>query len=460
MGFVFTRRDVALDSATGGKREIRLRYKVMARLALVVGVVFNLSILVMLKYLGFFVSLAGAFGAANGLLVPNIGAPIGISFYTLMAVSYLVDVYRESLPPDRHLGHVALFLVYFPYLMEGPIVRYRQVAPSLWAGHSPRCSNMYAGSLRILWGFAKKLVVADRLNPLVRNVFEGYESYDGGIIALAAILYTLQLYCDFSGTMDVALGMSRVFGVILPENFRQPFFSKTASEFWQRWHITLGAWFKDYVYYPVSLSKPCKSLTKRARRRFGKTVGPLLVSTIALFCVWLGNGLWHGAGSQYIAFGMYYFVICSLGGFVEPVVLRLSRKWGINRGRVPYKAFRIVRTLIIVFVGELVFRASSVDAALAMLGGVATRFSLDAIAGGDVLMLGLDAYDLWAVGVGAAIVLLFDVCCEKAGPPWDAIATKGVFTRWVVWVLLFVAVVVFGAYGYGYAPVDPMYAQF
>jgi D-alanyl-lipoteichoic acid acyltransferase DltB (MBOAT superfamily) len=135
-------------------------------------------------------------------------------------------------------------------------------------------------------GFAKKFIVADRLDLFVTPVFRDYANYDGGIIALGAILYTIQLYFDFSGCMDMALGMGRIFGVTLPENFRQPLLSKTASEFWQRWHITLGTWFKDYIYYPVSLSSPIRNLTKRARKTFGNRYGPLLTGSIALFCVW------------------------------------------------------------------------------------------------------------------------------------------------------------------------------
>lgn len=460
LGTVYRRRDSLLAHASCGKREIRHRYQVRARVLLAAGVFVNIGILATLKYAGFFATMLQDLGWKAELAIPQVGTPIGISFYTLMAVSYLADVYRESVEPDTHLGHIALYLCYFPYLMEGPIVRYGSVAPSLWSGEPLRSRNLYAGSLRMLWGFAKKLIVADRLNPFVAKVFNDYGTYDGGIIALAAILYTVQLYCDFSGTMDVALGMSRLFGIPLPENFKQPFFSRTASEFWQRWHITLGAWFKDYMYYPISLSKPCKSLTRRARKHLGRVVGPTLVSMIALFCVWLANGLWHGAGTQYVAFGMYYFVLISLGGFAEPTAQRLTSRLHIDRASAWYRTLRIARTLVIVFVGELIFRATDAQAAREMLHGIVTRFSFDSFANEGVLSLGLDVHDFWAAGIGMACVLALDLHKECGGTPWDAIAARGAFARWTVWVLILVAIVVFGAYGYGYALVDPMYAQF
>ena len=321
MGANLAEKNRQLAQASSGKREIREACKRKNRRIVFAAVVANIGILAVLKYSGFFgLSLASAlaaFGISIDLSIPSFALPIGISFYTLMAVSYVVDVYRERTKADKNLGHVALFLAFFPGIMEGPLSRYNDVAPSLIAGEPLNRKNLYAGTLRIMWGMAKKIIVADRLNAFVKPVFDNYGSYDGGVIALAAILYTIQLYCDFSGTMDVALGMGRVFNVTLPENFRQPFFSRTASEFWQRWHITLGLWFKDYVYYPISLSKPCKMLTTKARKRFGNRYGPLLASSVALFCVWIGNGLWHGAGSQYIFFGLYYFVLIMAGGLIE-----------------------------------------------------------------------------------------------------------------------------------------------
>lgn len=454
------RREQALANGGAPKKEIRARCKTRGRWILVAGIALNLGILVALKYLSFFDDVLVGWGFGHVLPALSIGVPIGISFYTLMAISYLVDIYREQQVADRHLGHVALYLSFFPYIMEGPIARYHQVAPALWEGTPLRSDNLYRGSLRMLVGFVKKTIVADRLNTLVGTVFDNHGSYDGGTIALAAILYTMQLYCDFAGTMDVALGMGCLFGVELPENFNQPFFSVSAAEFWQRWHITLGAWFKDYVYYPVAFSKPCKALTKRARKRFGRVMGPALVGTIALFCVWLGNGLWHGAGTQYVAFGMYYFVILSLGSFVEPVARSRAAKRGINRDAGILRVLRIARTLVIVFIGELIFRADSFAVAQSMLGRVVSCFSVRSLMDGTVLTLGLDLYDLVVIGIGLVCVLVLDLVKERGFSPWKLLCSQGAVVRWTVWVLILAAVVVFGAYGFGYEPVDPMYAQY
>lgn len=306
----------------------------------------------------------------------------------------------------------------------------------------------------------QEIIVADRLNALVKLVFDNYGCYDGGIIALGAILYTLQLYCDFSGTMDLALGMGRIFGVTLPENFRQPFFSRTAGGFWNRWHITLGTWLRDYVYYPVSLSKPAKSLTKHARKKLGNRYGPLLASSLALICVWLGNGLWHGAGSQYLFFGIYYFVLIVAGSLIEPSAARLAEKLGVSREAWGYRAFQIARTLVIIVVGELFFRANGLHAGFDMFGIMVSQFSLESFADGTVLKLGMDAKDFAVVGVSVVVLLVVGLLRERGVDIVGKIGAQKLPVRWIVWYAVFLVLLIFGAYGAAYTPVDPMYAQF
>ena len=323
------------------------------------------------------------------------------------------------------------------------------------------------------------------MNLLVKTVFASYESYDGGVIALAAVLYTIQLYCDFSGTMDFVVGTGRIFGVRLPENFRQPFFSRTASEFWQRWHITLGTWFRDYVFYPVSLSKPVKRLTTSARHLLGNRMGPVAASGVALLAVWLGNGLWHGAGGQYVLFGLFWFTIIWLGGFAEPIAQSICERLGIDRSALPYRAFQHARTLVIVFCGELIFRADGGWAALGMLKRLFSQFSLASFADGTAFKLGMDGADFTCVGIAIAVLFVVGLLRERAqhdpaasttpaghtGTPAAAIANTAATrfalawwqnfnVRWVLGCVLILAIVVFGAYGTGYVPVDPMYASF
>lgn len=457
-----------LRAPGANRRDIKRRYARYMRFVLAAGLVVNLSMLFAFKYLGFaqrlLAPLATPLLAHAGITFPqeaiSLAAPIGISFYTLQAVSYLIDVHRQSISADRNPARLALFLSFFPLIMEGPICRYGDTAQALWAGRPITAENISRGGMRILWGLAKKVIVADRVNLLVKTVFEQYGSYDGGVIALAAVLYTVQLYCDFSGTMDFVMGCGRIFGVTLPENFKQPYLSRTASEFWQRWHITLGTWFRDYVFYPLSLSKPVKRLTSAARKAFGNRMGPLAASGVALLAVWLGNGLWHGAGSQYIFFGIYYFVLIVAGSLIEPTAARLAEKAGVSRESAGYRAFQIARTLVIIVVGELFFRANGLTAGFEMFGTMVTGFTFESFVNGTVLSMGMDAKDFAVVIVSVAVLLVVGILRERGVDIVGRIGGWKLPARWAVWYAVFLVLLIFGAYGAAYTPVDPMYAQF
>lgn len=459
LGALARSRDRALAAEGAERRRVRRAYQRRMRAVLAVGVLLNVGILVALKYLGFLGSVAEGLGLGLPSL-PSIGVPIGISFYTLQAVSYLTDVYRGVVPADANPARLALFLTFFPQVMEGPIARYSQTAQALWSGRPVTARGLFLGGTRVLWGLSKYLLVANRLNSFVKPVFADPASYDGSVIAMAAVLYTMQLYCDFSGTIDFAVGMARVFGVEEPENFRQPFLSRTASEFWQRWHVTLGSWLKDYVFYPVSLSRPVKHLTGAARRALGVRVGPAVASGVALLCVWVANGLWHGAGTQYLLFGLYYFVIIWLGGIVAPLSEGALARVGVSRDALPWRAFQHVRTLLVVFAGELLFRASGAQEGISMLLRTVTDFAPASFVDGTMLGVGMDLHDFAVVGAFAVLLLVVGLARERGSSPLERVWERGPAARLAIVTALVVMAVVFGAYGVGYVPVDPMYAQF
>ncbi len=461
------RRSDALVAAGEKADRRRLRRQAQTRERAVMALAFLslMGILVTLKYAVFFTvnvnDLLQALGSTVQLTPPAFLMPIGISFYTLQATSYLFDVYRRKIPADANLLRLALFLSFFPQIMEGPICRYEQTAGQLWQAPRLTYHNLSFGLQRLLFGVMKKLVIADRLNLFVRTVFQGYENYDGFVIAVAVVCYTIQLYMDFSGTMDLVMGTGEIFGVTLPENFRRPFFSKSISEFWQRWHITLGTWFKDYVFYPLSMAKPMKKLTSRARKVMGNHFGPLVAGSIALFCVWLGNGLWHGAGWHYIFFGMYHFALILLENLFDPFALRAAQALGISRSALPYRWMQIARTAVLVCIGELFFRANGLWAGLAMFRKIFTDFQLTTLWDHSILSLGLDKYDVLVLGV--SLILLFVLALfqeEKGFRLRQALAQRSLAVRWLCYYGLILFVVIFGAYGAGYLPVDPMYASF
>ena len=440
------------------KQQTRRKRRILAT-----GILSNLGILVVLKYFNFLgsniVGFINLFGADVTYNAVKFLIPIGISYYTLEIIGYLTDVYRNTQKAEHNLAKTALFLSFFPQIMEGPICRFHQTADKLFEGEGIRYVNLKSGYQRILWGLAKKIIIADRLAPAVSEIFESYSQMGGFYVIVGAVIYTCQLYMEFSGCMDIIIGTGEIFGINLPENFRQPFLAKNASEFWRRWHITLGTWFKDYIFYTVSLAKPVKNFAKKVKNRFGRNVSKFVAPTIALFCVWSCNGLWHGAKWTYIFYGMYYFVLIFIENITEEPVKKFTAKLKINRESKPYRVFQAVKLFIIVIIGELFFRADTVKDGFLMIGRIFTDFGIGTIVD-DVSMLGLDTFDWLIVIAGVAVVSFVGILHEKGISVRKQVESWSTPVRWIFWYAGIMTVVFLGAYGFGYTAVDLIYAGY
>lgn len=459
------KRNAAVKAAPKEERKaLKKVFLHQSRLVLLFAAVIHIGVLLVIKYSPFFTTnVNNLFTLLNVPLqldIPSYIMPIGISFFTLQAISYLFDVYRGLIKADDNIFRLALFMSFFPQIVEGPICRYGQTADQLWNVKQIEFENLKLGAQRILFGLMKKLVIADRLNPLIKEVFSNYSNYQGGIIAIAAVCYTIQLYMDFSGTMDAVMGIAQIFGVTMPENFQRPFFSKSISEFWQRWHITLGTWFKDYIFYPVTMSKPMKNLTSSARKKLGNHFGPLLAGSVALFCVWFCNGLWHGSAWNYIFFGMYHFALILAGNIISPAVTATNKKLHINADCFAYRTMQMVRTTILVIIGELFFRAEGLKDGLAMFGKMVTDFSFSTLDSTLMDKLKIDVQDIIIVAVALVIIFVISVLNENGINIRLSLKKKNIVIRWGLLYALIMFIVIFGAYGKGYVPVDPIYANF
>lgn len=419
--------------------------------------------LLVLKYSGFFVSAAETLLCAVHLKpkfpVFKLILPLGISYYTLQAAGYITDVYRGKYRASENFAKVALFLSFFPQIVEGPIGRFDLLAERLYCCHSFDYDRFTQGIQRIVWGLFKKMVIADRANILVAEVFGNYHKYGGGVILLAGVLYTVQIYAEFSGCMDIVIGSAQLFGVELSENFRQPFFSKSVNEFWRRWHITLGAWLRDYVFYSVSLSKPFMKLSRYTKEHMSEQLGALVPASFALFFTWFGIGFWHGAGIKYIVYGLYYYAIMMTGMYLEPIIARLFKKLNIKRDSAPLELFRIFRTTVLVVFGMMLFRADTVKIWAGMAGKVFTSFSGASLLK-ESLTCGMDKHDFIIVALGVAVMLVIGLLKEKGVKIREGLAKQKLPVRWAVYACLALSVIIFGAYGIGYDAVDFIYGQF
>ncbi|MCI2057927.1 MAG: MBOAT family protein [Oscillibacter sp.] len=385
--------------------------------------------------------------------------PLGISFYTLSAVSYAADVAHGVCPAQRNYGKLLAFLLFFPVITEGPVSRYGQLAPQISRGNRFDCRTFAFGVQLILWGLFQKVVLADRLDRYVGNIFDHYRSYSGIVTALTAVLYTFQIYMDFSGCVDIARGSAELFGIHLAENFRRPFFANSVNDFWRRWHITLGAWLRDYIFYPLSMSRGFQRLSRWSRKYLGAYYAAAVPALFALLAVWLGNGIWHGAAWKYIVYGLYYYAITALGMLLEPVFLRLLPALGLSREQRGYRIFQILRTFVLVNVGMVIFRADSLPAAAFMLRSVFRPYRGGSLAG-VLAAQGLPLGQAAIAAAGAAVVFAVSLLRERGVCLREAVARRPIPVRWAVYFAALLAVLIAGAYGPGFGSVDFIYAQF
>ncbi len=283
-------------------------------------------------------------GSSFGLVMP-----LGISFYTLNLIAYLNDVHRMKYPAERNLMRFLTYILYFPQIIQGPFTRYPAMKEQLFAEHSFRYERFAEGSLRALYGLTvKKLIIADSLAVIVNKCFSSCSSYAGWTVFLCLVLYSIELYADFSGYMDIVNGISHVLGIEMPENFIRPYFSSSLEEFWRRWHITLGGWFREYVFFPFSMNKKVQQLSKSVRKRYGSKLGKLIAADIALFFVWTATGLWHDFSWSYLVWGYLNMIVIMGSMHLEDKYKALREKLRLNENSRAFKLFRILRTFVLV----------------------------------------------------------------------------------------------------------------
>ena len=447
------------------KKQLKQKAKRNKKWVIAITVIINFGFLIFLKYFNFLAeninSLLSALHISTEIPFREIILPLGISYYTLQAVSYVIDVYRGRVKPDKNLGRVALFVSFFPQMVEGPIGRYESLANQLHEPHQFQYNNAKFGIQLMLWGYFKKMVIADRTALFVNEVFGSYAQYSGITIVLAIILYTVQIYAEFSGCMDIVRGTAQIMGINMAKNFERPFFSKSVQEFWRRWHITLGAWLKDYIFYPISFSKLTMKLTNFAKKVFKNSyISKLIPAAFALFFVWFGNGIWHGASWKYICYGLYYYVIMLIGMLLEPLGNKLIKTFKINTKCFSYKIWQMLRTTGFVLIGMMIFRSRTLQDAWNMFVSIFTFKDIGMLFQGTLFQIGLKTADFIVIIVGVVIMFVVSLWQEKGYHIREKIAKQNLPFRWILYYGIIFAILIFGIYGPGYVASDFIYGQF
>ncbi len=416
----------------------------------VLSVLINIGLLCFVKYTGVFFEDI------------QILAPLGISFYTFKSLGYVIDVYRGKEKAEKNIFKLALFLSYFPAIIQGPIDRCKDLAQQLYAPHFFDYRRVTFGVQRMLWGYIKKLVIAERVAVVVNEVFNNYavKEYQGFVVFVGVFLYGIQIYADFSGGMDIICGVSEVFGITLTENFRRPFMARSVAEFWQRWHITLGAWFRNYLFYPLSLSKPFHRLGKKCRKVFGDKAGKVIPPSLASFTVFLLIGIWHGAGWKYVVYGIYQALFVSTGTLFEDGYARLRRLCRIREERAGWKLFQTLRTVFIITAGRYFSRAADLEQATAMMKATLAQFNPWVFFDGTFYRLGLNEKNFRLMLLSIVILLGIDVLQEKNIRLRESLAGCNIVVRWGVYYAAILTVVIFGMYGAGYDAAGFIYQAF
>lgn len=396
--------------------------KSLSKSIAVVNIVLNLLILGLFKYYNFFVtSFANLFldGKTDGILL-NIILPVGISFYTFQALSYTIDVYRDKLKPTNDIVEFFAFVAFFPQLVAGPIERATNLLPQFQTKRIFSYDDAADGCRQMLWGLFKKVVVADNCAIYVNQVFSSYQEQSGSSLLIAAILFTFQIYGDFSGYSDMAIGTSKLFGIKLMRNFNVPYFSRDIAEFWRRWHVSLTTWFRDYIYIPLGGSKVSK--------------WKIIRNTFIIFLV---SGLWHGANWTFVAWGAYHAVL-----FLPLILLGRNRRYRdvVAENRLLPNVREIIQmsvTFLLVVLGWIIFRADSIHQAFGYMHGLAHFETLKAV------YLIFSNHDTRTTMVFVCVMVVLEWFMRKQEHGLSICTNKPWYVRYVVYVAIMVVVVMY-----------------
>lgn len=408
-----------------GKTNDRSKQKTYLFLALIS----SFSILFVFKYLNFFSDSAKTlleyFNIPIYLPYFRLLLPMGISFYTFQTLSYSIDVYRGTIKPEKHFGIFSLYVTFFPQLVAGPIERSDNLLPQFREKHTFDYTLATDGLKLIAWGLFKKVVIADRIAILVNQVYNNVHDYTGFPLILATIFFAFQIYCDFSGYSDIAIGSAQIMGFRLMENFRRPYYSRSISEFWKRWHISLSTWFKDYVYIPLGGNRVVKW-----RWYYN------------LFITFLISGLWHGASWTFVAWGaihgFYHIFSIWTAGIREKIVKAIK----LDQLPLFYKCIQIIITFTIVCFGWIFFRANNLSDAIYIITHIFDNIGTKV----PLTTLGLDSFQLKVAFASIAFMELVHLIQEKKSIR-EFISTKPIWIRWSLYYILILWIILLGSFG-------------
>ncbi len=417
--------------------------KAIKKLLLVLSLTVNLGLLIYFKYFNLFIESLNEIAGTNFNILKII-LPMGISFYTFQTISYTIDVYWGKLKAEKHFGYFALYVTYFPQLVAGPIERADRLLPQLKQKHDFDYTRTVDGLQRMAWGFFKKIVIADNIAILVNKVFSAPANYNGFVLLIATVLFAIQIYTDFSGYCDIAIGASNIMGIDLMENFKRPYMAGSLKDFWKRWHISLSTWFRDYVYKPLGGSRISLART--------------YVNVMAVFLI---SGLWHGASWHFVIWGGIHAVFQLLENVLAPFSNRVWRALKLEGSKVQ-SFFGWLVTMIIVMCAWIFFRANNAEEAVYILKTIlhdCTTWNFPRELLSSLTMIRREILlnvRFCVIGCSVLMLIVNDIVEEYRQTNWFGIFEHARCARWLMRYIVVFSILLFGAFG----QVEFIYFQF
>ncbi|MCQ2591522.1 MAG: MBOAT family protein [Treponema sp.] len=431
-------------------KNLKLQFRTKKRIVLFATLIINFGILAALKYWNTIITMVAdsaskdlsflILGRGKGLLLP-----LGISFYTFQAVGYLLDVYNSKIKDETNFAKYLLFLSFFPQLIQGPINRYDKLGTQFSQEHSFDFDNVKEGVLQFLFGAVKKYALADLICQYVSQIFDStYNDLPGSMILFGILLYSFYQYADFSGGIDMVLGVAKLFGIKMQPNFKQPYFSISLADFWRRWHISLGLWMKDYVFYPFVLTEGMQKFTKKCTK-ISKHLGRAIPAGIANILVFFIVGIWHGPEMHYVLWGLYNGLVIAISDLLKPCFAKITEKLHLNTKSLGFKIFQIIRTFIIVNIGWYFDRIYDVKKSFVFLGNTFTKFKLGQFSPAFNMLFSSMHFHKSRLGLSIvviSIIFITSLISENKGDVYEWYKKRNIVVRWGILYLFLILFIV------------------
>ena len=394
--------------------------------------------------------------AAKNIMLTDLVVPIGLSYYTLALYGYLMDIYHKKYAAEKDFLLFLAYVTYFPAIIEGPVNLYKKVAPQFREQHFFDGQKVVMGLQRSMWGYFKKVVIADRIGILVMGILQE-DTAVGPLLLYAMILYSFQIYTDFSGGIDVIMGISEILDIKLTENFKSPLISSSVTEYWARWHISLGEFMEKYIYYPIALNKNVMKFSKKIKNKY---LSKAFSSALASFIVFIIVGIWHGTGWNYVVYGLYQAVFVAGAVLLTPFYKNAKSTLHIDDKTLSWKVFTVLRTFSILVFGRILIKCADLQGVGIFLHKLFADVNPHALFDGTVYQFGLDYKNVYLMYACILLVIVVDILHEKGVHFRELLMRQGIIFRYIVYYIAIFSIIVFGIYGAEFHSADFIYQAF